>query len=429
MKTIETLILSSLLYNESFLRKVVPFIRDDYFSHPAEKYIFKQTAAFVEEYGTAPTPVAIQIQAENDNTLIESEYRLVVKALENLEPPIENVDWLLDQAEKFCKEQALFNAVTQAIHIIEGRDKNHTKEAIPHLLQDALTVSFDNSIGHDYVENAEDRHDYYTRVEEKLPFDLEAFNLITKGGFSRKTLNVAMAGPGVGKSTFMCHVSASALSMGKNVLYITMEMAEERIAERIDANLLNVPVDDLARMDKEKFLERIRRLRKRTEGKLIIKEYPTSSAHAGHFRALLRDLQIKKEFVPDLICVDYLNICASSRFKANNTVNSYSYVKAIAEEVRGLAVEFDVPILTATQTTRDGNDSSEVEMKHVSESFGVPATADLFFAMTSTEELEAMNQILIKQLKNRYADINKMKKFLIGVDRDRMKMYDLSDRF
>ena len=319
----------------------------------------------------------------------------------------------------------MYNAIVQSIQIIDGKNDKLTSDAIPEILKDALAISFDNSVGHDYLEDSESRFDFYHRIEEKLPFDLEFFNKITKGGLSKKTLNVALAGTGVGKSLFMCHMAAGALSQGKNVLYITMEMAEEKIAERIDANLMNVTMDDLKNLPKQMFDDRITRIQKKTEGKLIIKEYPTASAHAGHFRALLNELSLKKDIRPDIIFIDYLNICASSRFKMSGSVNSYIYIKGIAEELRGLAVEFNVPIMTATQTTRTGYSNSDVELTDTSESFGLPATADFMFALISTEDLEKLGQLLIKQLKNRYNDPSQHKRFVIGVDRAKMKLFDL----
>ncbi len=426
MNRLETIILSNLLYNEEYMRKVIPFLRDDYFLDPSEKYVLSAITAFVEEYNTLPTTTALKIHVQNDRSVIESAYKAIVEVLDQLDPVKENLDWLYAETEKFCKDKALYNAILHSIQIIDGKDKTHSADAIPSLLQEALSVSFNNSIGHDLFEDASARHDFYTRVEEKIPFDISALNRITKNGIAKKTLTVLMAGPGVGKSTVMCHMAANVLSQSKNVLYITMEMAEERIAERIDANLLDTPVHDLSRISKDKFMDRINRIRSMTEGQLIIKEFPTASAHAGHFRALLQDLQIKKNFVPDMVFIDYLNICASSRFKASSNINAYTLVKAIAEEIRGLGVEFNVPVVTATQTNRDGYDNSEVELTHTSESFGVPATADLMLALISTEELENLQQILFKQLKNRYMDMNLCKKFVVGIDRSRMKMYDIS---
>lgn len=423
---LETLILNNLLKDETYLRKVLPFIRDEYFIDWSERKVFHTIQKFVEEYNAPPTSEALVITFQNDKTLTEDEYEKVTEVLDQLTLEKEkNKDWLLDETEKFCKDKAVYNAILQSIQIIDGKDKKFTSEAIPDILKDALGVSFDNSVGHDYLVDAESRYEYYHRDEERLPFDLDMFNKITKGGLPNKTLNVALAGTGVGKSLFMCHMAAGALSQGKNVLYITMEMAEERIAERIDANLMNVTMDDLKNLPKQMFDDRVSRIKNKTEGKLIIKEYPTASAHAGHFRALLNELSLKKEFRPDIIFIDYLNICASSRFKMSGSVNSYIYIKGIAEELRGLAVEFGVPIVTATQTTRSGYANSDVELTDTSESFGLPATADFMFALISTEELEKLGQLLVKQLKNRYADPNSHKRFVVGVDRAKMRLFDL----
>lgn len=425
MKTLETLILSNLIHNEAYMRKVIPFIRDDYFLQFSERYVFTLVKDFTDQYSTVPSTDALFILAQNDQRLGESDYKEVHELLERVQPTTHALQWLYDETEKFCKEKALHNAIMQSIQIIDGRDKQMTPDAIPTLLQEALAVSFDSSIGHDFLEDAEARHDFYTSDEDRTPFDLVAFNRITKGGVPRKTLNIAMAGPGVGKSLWLCHVAAGTLLQGKNVLYITMEMAQERIAERVDANMLNIVLDDLPKTAKSTFLERINRVRLRTAGKLIIKEYPTSSAHAGHFRALLNDLRIKKEFVPEIIIVDYLNICASSRYKPSGNVNAYTYVKAIAEELRALAVEFEVAMFSATQLNRVGSETSEVELSHTSESFGIPATADLMFAMITNDDLEALGQIMVKQLKNRYADMNLMKRFVVGVDKTHMRLFDV----
>lgn len=423
---LETLILNNLLKDETYLRKVLPFIRDEYFIDYSERKVFKNIQDFVEEYNAPPTLEALVISFQNDKTLSEDEYTKVTDVLNDLNIEKEkNKDWLLDETEKFCKSKAVYNAIVQSIQIIDGKDKKFTSDAIPDILKDALGVSFDNSVGHDYLKDSESRYDFYHREEEKLPFDLDMFNKITKGGIPNKTLNIALAGTGVGKSLFMCHMAAGALSQGKNVLYITMEMAEERIAERIDANLMNVTMDDLKNLPKQMFDDRISRIKNKTEGKLIIKEYPTASAHSGHFRALLNELNLKKEFRPDVIFIDYLNICASSRFKMSGSVNSYIYIKGIAEELRGLAVEFNVPIVSATQTTRSGYANSDVELTDTSESFGLPATADFMFALISTEDLDKLGQLMVKQLKNRYADPNSHKRFVIGVDRAKMRLYDL----
>lgn len=423
---LETLILTNLIHDDEYLRKVIPFLKAEYFQEWAERRVFVQIAEFVGQYNAPPTREALAIGLEKDRRITEDELAQIVDVLKELEQVETNKKWLVDETEKFCKDKAVLNAIMQSIQIIDGRDKNHTPDALPSILQDALSVSFDNSVGHDYIEDADSRFDFYQRVEERIPFDLEFFNKITKGGLPRKTLNVCLAGTGVGKSLFMCHMAAAAKSMGKNVLYITMEMSEERIAERIDANLMNTDLDDLVALPKQMFDDRISRIKKKSDGRLIIKEYPTSSAHAGHFRALLNELQLKKKFVPHIVFIDYLNICASSRYKISNTINSYTYIKGIAEELRGLAVEFDVPIVTATQTTRSGFANSDVELTDTSESFGLPATADFMFALISTEDLEKLGQLLVKQLKNRYASPDFNRRFVIGVDRPKMKLYDVS---
>lgn len=422
---LETLILTNLLNDDSYLRKTLPFLKEEYFSNTTERNIVKKIQTFVNEYNAAPTVEALHIIFQNDKSLTEGEYSEVTEILSSFGSQEINQEWLLNETEKFCKDKAVYNAIVQSIQIIDGKDKKYTNEAIPDILKDALAVSFDNSVGHDYLKDSDSRFEFYHREEEKLSFDLEMFNKITKGGIPNKTLNIALAGTGVGKSLFMCHMAASSLSQGKNVLYITMEMAEERIAERIDANLMNVTMDDLKNLPKQMFDDRISRIKNKTEGKLIIKEYPTASAHAGHFRALLNELNLKKEFHPDIIFIDYLNICASSRFKMSGSVNSYIYIKGIAEELRGLAVEFNVPIVSATQTTRSGYANSDVELTDTSESFGLPATADFMFALISTEDLDKLGQIMVKQLKNRYADPNLHKRFVVGVDRAKMRLYDL----
>jgi archaellum biogenesis ATPase FlaH len=390
--------------------------------------VFNAINQFVQDYSVPPSIEAVALAVKEKRNLTDVEVEGCEKTLKEIQQNASDrseLQWLVDRTEQFCQEKAIYNAVLGAIHILEGKDKSQDKGAIPKVLSDALAVSFDSSVGHDYLENTDERYDFYHRKEERLPFDLEFFNKITKGGLPTKTLNIALAGTGVGKSLFMCHVSAGALVQGKNVLYITMEMAEEKIAERIDANLLNVTVDDLMSMPKDSFDKRVARLREKTVGKLIIKEYPTASASATHFRSLLNELQLKKSFKPDLICIDYLNICCSSRLKAGNNVNSYTYVKAIAEELRGLAVEFGVPIISATQTTRSGFTSSDPGLEDTSESFGLPATADLMFALISSEELEEMGQIMVKQLKNRYNDPNYYKRFTLGIDRSKMRLFDI----
>lgn len=422
---LETTILSNLLKDDGYLRKVLPFIKPEYFTDWTERKVFQHIGKFVDEYNAAPTTEALHIIMQNDKTLTEEEFSQMSEVVSSLSQEEINKDWLLNETEKFCKDKAVYNAIVQSIQIIDGKNEKFTSEAIPDILKDALGVSFDNSVGHDYLTDSDDRFDFYHRVEERIPFDLEMFNKITKGGLPNKTLNIALAGTGVGKSLFMCHMAASSMSQGKNVLYITMEMAEERIAERIDANLMNVTVDDLKNLPKQMFDDRISRIRNKTEGKLIIKEYPTASAHSGHFRALLNELNLKKNFIPDIIFIDYLNICASSRFKMSGSVNSYTYIKGIAEELRGLAVEFNVPIVSATQTTRSGYGNSDVELTDTSESFGLPATADFMFAIITNEDLEKLGQLLVKQLKNRYNDPSQHKRFMIGVERAKMRLYDL----
>ncbi len=426
MKKLELIILNNLLTNEDYLRKVVPFLKDEYFHDWAEKKVFKAIANFVEIYNAPPSVEALTIVLQQDKGMTDDEYEKITSVIDNFNTePLSNKEWLLNETEKFCKDKAVYNAIVHSIQIIDGKDQTHTQEAIPDILQNALGVCFDSSVGHDYIIDSDNRFDFYHRDEEKLPFDLDMFNKITKGGLPNKTLNIALAGTGVGKSLFMCHMASGCLSQGKNVLYITMEMSEERIAERIDANLMNVAMDDLKTLPKQMFDDRITKIKNKTEGKLIIKEYPTAAAHAGHFRALLNELKLKKEFVPQIIFIDYLNICASSRFKVSGQVNSYTYIKGIAEELRGLAVEFDVPIVSATQTTRSGYANSDVELTDTSESFGLPATADFMFALISTEDLEKLGQLMVKQLKNRYADPNVHKRFVIGVDKSKMRLYDL----
>lgn len=421
MARVETTILSNLIHNDEFARKVVPFVKTEYFSEPLDKVVAEEVLNFFNEYHRSPSLDILQIQLENRKIHSYKDH------VDELNFITDNEEWLLKKTEEFCKKRAIYNAILDSFDIIEGKDKLRSEEAIPSLLSDALAVSFDTNVGHDYLEDFADRFDFYHRVEEKIQFDLDLFNKITKGGLSKKTLNIALAGTGVGKSLFMCHVAAATLLQSKNVLYITMEMAEERIAERIDANLLNLSMGDLNTVEKDVYESRIHKLINKTKGKLIVKEYPTASAHAGHFRTLLEELKLKKKFVPDMIIIDYLNICSSSRMKQGAGVNSYTYVKSIAEELRGLAVEYGVPILSATQTTRSGYDNSDVGLTDTSESFGLPATVDFMFALISTEELEALNQIMVKQLKNRYNDPTYYKRFVIGIDRARMKLYDVED--
>ena len=422
---IETVILQNLINDDEYMRKVIPFLKRDYFIDNNEKIIYDRIKDFIDQYNAVPNKDALVIAVQNDKSLTEDQYKEIVDTVNLLDPTEHNRDWLYKETEKFCKDKAIYNAILSSIAIIDGRDKAKSEDGIPALLQEALGVCFDNNVGHDYLQSAESRYEFYHRVESRTPFDLEYFNKITNGGLPNKTLNVVLAGTGVGKSLFMCHVAASTLSQGKNVLYITLEMAEERIAERIDANLMNITMDQLKDLPKSMFESRIEKIRNKTEGNLIIKEYPTAGAHVGHFKALLNELQLKRQFKPDMIIIDYLNICASSRFKAGSNINSYTLIKSIAEELRGLAVEENVPILSATQTTRGGYGNTDVELTDTSESFGLPATVDFMFALISTEELEQLNQLMVKQLKNRYNDPTANKRFMIGVDRAKMKLYDL----
>ena len=422
---LETTILSNLIYNEDYARKVIPFIKEEYFQDVIEKVLYKSIWKYAENYKSAATVAALAIEVQKA-TLNEEQYNTAIEYLQNIPKEDVGLEWLVDETEKWCKDKAIYNAVLNGIYIIEGKVKDTTPDALPSLLSEALAVSFDKHIGHDYMEQHEDRYEFYNSTEEKIPFDLDFFNRITKGGLPNKTLNIAIAGTGVGKSLFMCHVAASILMQGKNVLYITLEMAEEKIAERIDANLMNVTMDDLHDLPRHMYDSKFEKIQKKTQGKLIVKEYPTAAAHCGHFRALFNELALKKDFKPDMVFVDYINICASSRFRAGAAVNSYTYIKAIAEEMRGLAVEFNLPIMSATQTTRTGFVSTDIGLEDTSESFGLPATADFMFALIQTEELEELNQMLIKQLKNRYADPTSNKKFIIGVDRAKMKLYDVA---
>ena len=424
-QTIEKTTLSQLIHNEEFNRKVIPFLKKEYFHQRSEQILFEEISEFVEKYSNPPTKTSLEIEIENRKDLSDNDHKSVLTLLNSLENSEVDYDWLLNTVEKFCKDKAVYNAVVDSIKIIDNKVKDKTSEAIPELLSDALSVSFDNHIGHDYIEESDRRYDYYHRVEDRIPFDLEYFNKITKGGLPQKTLNIALAGTGVGKSLFMCHLASSTLMQGKNVLYITLEMAEERIAERIDANLMNITIDELHELPKKMFDDKIKKIKNKTVGKIVIKEYPTASAHCGHFKSLMKELAIKKSFKPDIIFVDYLNICSSSRFRNNASVGSYFYIKAIAEELRGLAVESNLPIVSATQTTRSAYTSSDVGLEDTSESFGLPATADLMLAIISTEELEDLNQIMIKQLKNRYNDPTINKRFIIGIDRAKMKLYDV----
>jgi replicative DNA helicase len=424
MERIETTILRNLVFNEEYSRKVIPFIQPDYFEQRTEKIIFEEITQFIVKYGNAITTEALAIELENRTDLSEMEVKETREITSSLtDAPADN-QWLEDTTEKWCRDRAIYLALMESISIADGGDKEKNRDAIPSILSDALAVSFDNHIGHNYLEDYKERYESYHKKEDRIPFDLEYFNKITKGGLPNKTLNVALAGTGVGKSLFMCHMASSVLLNGRNVLYITMEMAEEKIAERIDANLLNVPIQDLVDLPRTSFENKVTSLSKKTQGQLIIKEYPTASAHSGHFKALLNELALKKSFKPDIIFVDYLNICASSRYKGSANINSYTLVKSIAEELRGLAVEAEVPIVSATQTTRSGYGSSDVDLTDTSESFGLPATADLMFALISTEELEQLGQIMVKQLKNRYNDLSVFKRFVVGIDRAKMRLYD-----
>ena len=426
METIESTILKNLVNSESYMRKVIPYIKGEYFTHYSDKVLFDIINEFVVSYGQTPTQEILRIEVDNRKDLSEDSYKELQIKLDDINNTDVDSQWMLDSTEKWCKQRAVYLALLESVKIADGKDKNRTEDAIPSILQEALAVSFDEHIGHDYIDDYESRYEYYHRNENKIPFDLTLFNKITKGGIPNKTLNVALAGTGVGKSLFMCHMAAASLLQGRNVLYITLEMAEEKIAERIDANLLNVNIKDIEEIPEQIFISKVTRLAQKTTGKLIIKEYPTASAHAGHFKALLNDLSLKKSFKPDIIFVDYLNICSSSRYKGT-LVNSYTYVKAIAEELRGLAVEFDLPIVTATQTTRSGYGSSDIDLTDTSESFGLPATADFMFALISTEELENLNQIMVKQLKNRYNDPTLHKRFVVGIDRAKMRLYDVEE--
>ena len=428
--SIEQTVLSNILTNESYARKVVPFLKEEYFQNVSERTVLKKINEYMDTYNKAPTAKTLVIEVGNDQSLNENDYTNCITLLDNLNAYTDthDLDWLVDKTEEFCQEKAVYNAIMESIHIIDGKSKTKTKDGIPSILSDALSVGFDNNIGHDFLEDYDQRFDFYHTVEEKIPFDIEFLNKITKGGVAKKSLNIILAGTGVGKSLAMCHFASNNLMDGKNVLYITMEMAEEKIAERIDANLLNVTMSELEELPKLMYDQKINKVRKNTSGKLIVKEFPTAGAHAGHFRHLVNELKIKKGFVPDIIYVDYLNICASSRMKGvGAAVNTYSYIKSIAEELRGLAVEKGVPIFSATQTTRSGFNSSDIGLEDTSESFGLPATADLMFALISTEELQDLNQIMVKQLKNRYNDPTINRRFVVGVDRAKMRLYDVED--
>ena len=425
---VETTILGNLLQNEEYTRKVLPFLKNDYFSRNPEKIIYGTVSDFVTKYNSLPTKEALSIELQ-EKKINEEEFKETMELLDDISKDTQehtDLGWLLDTTEKFCQDKAIYNAVVESISILDSQKSDQDKGVIPEILSDALSVSFDPHVGHDYLDDSDDRFEFYHRVEEKIPFDLDYFNRITKGGLSQKSLNICLAGTGVGKSLFMCHVASSCLSQNQNVLYITLEMAEEKIAERIDANLLDIAVDDLHALSKDMYDKKIENLSKTTKGKLIVKEYPTASANVNHFRALLNELNLKRSFVPDIIFVDYLNICTSSRIRTGANVNSYTYIKSIAEELRGLAVENKIPIVSATQTTRSGYSNTDVGLEDTSESFGLPATADLMFAIISTEQMEELGQIMVKQLKNRYNDPTVNRKFVIGIDRAKMKLFDVS---
>jgi replicative DNA helicase len=428
---LEQKILKHLLLDEEYTRKTLPFIKGEYFQDSSEKLLFDEIQSYVNKYNTMPTKEALTIEIDKRVNLTDDQHKKTIALVKEItiDPEVSDTKWLIDATEDFCQEKAIYNGIMQSIQILDDKNKTEKldKGSIPKILADALSVSFDNHVGHDFIDDAETRYEFYHKVEKRIPFDLDYLNRITKGGLAEKSLNIVLAGTGVGKSLFMCHCAAANLTMGKNVLYITMEMAEERIAERIDANLLNVELDRLVGMPKETYLRKVETLREKTKGKLIIKEYPTASANVNHFSHLLNELKLKRQFIPDIIYIDYLNICSSARMKMGSSINSYTYIKAIAEELRGLAVEHKVPVVSATQTTRSGYTNSDVGLEDTSESFGLPATADLMFALISTEELAELNQIMVKQLKNRYSDPTTNKRFVIGVDRAKMKLYDAEE--
>ena len=425
---LEQTILSGLLHNEDYMRRVVPFLSDDYFDDFSEKSVYKSIIGYISDYNGVPTKEALRISIEEKSNISDDQYQSISQIITALEYDEKtDIEWLVDKTEKFCQDKAIYNAVRESILVLDGQHKDLDKGSIPELLSNALGVSFDQAIGHDFLEQPEDRFEFYHTKEDKIAFDLDLFNKITKGGLSRKSLSIALAGTGVGKTLFMTHCASANLMAGKNVLYITMEMAEEKISERIDANLMNTTMDSLQDMPKDVFMKRIKKVKDKTTGKLIVKEFPTASAGSAHFRHLLNELKLKKNFTPDMVYIDYLNICTSSRMKAGANVNSYTMIKAIAEELRGLAVEFNVPILSATQTTRTGYSSSDLNLEDTSESFGLPATADFMFGLISTEELEGLGQLMVKQLKNRWGDTNYLKRFIIGLDRSKMKLFDAED--
>jgi len=425
---LEQTILSGLLHNEDYMRRVVPFLTDDYFDDFSEKSVYKSIVSYISDYNGVPTKEALRISIEEKSNISDDQYQSISQIITALDYDEKtDIEWLVDKTEKFCQDKAIYNAVRESILVLDGQHKDLDKGSIPELLSNALGVSFDQAIGHDFLEQPEDRFDFYHTKEDKIGFDLDLFNKITKGGLSRKSLSIALAGTGVGKTLFMTHCASANLMAGKNVLYITMEMAEEKISERIDANLMNTTMDSLQDMPKDVFMKRVQKVKDKTTGKLIVKEFPTASAGSAHFRHLLNELKLKKNFIPDMVYIDYLNICTSSRMKAGANVNSYTIIKAIAEELRGLAVEFNVPILSATQTTRTGYSSSDLNLEDTSESFGLPATADFMFGLISTEELEGLGQLMVKQLKNRWGDTNYLKRFIIGIDRSKMKLFDAED--
>ena len=425
---LEQTILSGLLHNEDYMRRVVPFLSDDYFDDFSEKSVYKSIISYISDYNGVPTKEALRISIEEKSNISDDQYQSISQIITALDYDEKtDIEWLVDKTEKFCQDKAIYNAVRESILVLDGQHKDLDKGSIPELLSNALGVSFDQAIGHDFLEQPEDRFEFYHTKEDKIAFDLDLFNKITKGGLSRKSLSIALAGTGVGKTLFMTHCASANLMAGKNVLYITMEMAEEKISERIDANLMNTTMDSLQDMPKDVFMKRVKKVKDKTTGKLIVKEFPTASAGSAHFRHLLNELKLKKNFTPDMVYIDYLNICTSSRMKAGANVNSYTMIKAIAEELRGLAVEFNVPILSATQTTRTGYSSSDLNLEDTSESFGLPATADFMFGLISTEELEGLGQLMVKQLKNRWGDTNYLKRFIIGLDRSKMKLFDAED--
>lgn len=426
--TLESTIIQNLIFNEDYTRRASHFLKAEYFHDGVDKVIFEEIREFINKYNNRPTKEALIIAMDAREDISSTQYTQAVEEISSFENENSDMEWLLDTTEKFCRDKAVYNAIMESITIIDDKTGKQNKSAIPDLLSDALAVSFDTHIGHDFLENADERFDFYHRKEERIPFDIDYLNEITKGGIPKKTLNIFLAGPGVGKTLAMTHIASNCLTQGNNVLYITMEMAEERIAERIDANLLNVTLNDLEKLSRTAYEKKINKVKDSTKGKLIVKEYPTATAHSGHFKALLKELKMKKSFVPDIIFIDYLNICASARYSGGlSGINSYTYVKAIAEELRGLAVEYNVPLFSATQTTRSGYSNSDVGLEDTSESFGLPATADMMLALISTEELEDLNQIMVKQLKNRYGDMNKNKRFVIGIDKPKMRWYNVEE--